>query len=211
MPLQYVEARRGRRGHPISPERIRRLKAIVDEVSHASIAITARHLYYLLVVRDMVEKTESAYQRVLADLLDLRRAGDVPWSAITDGTRTKTRWIGYGSLAEAATEWQRTHRRDIWRDARVSCEVWTESRGLLATINEVAADYGVTTIGVGGFNSASVGYETARDVIRAARQLVRDAIESVLPEGALEVARVAEESERATLANIVATMGASVE
>ena len=46
--------------------------------------------------------------------------------------------------------------------------MWSESRGLLDTINEVAGEYGVSTLGVGGFNSATIGWETAQDVKRAA-------------------------------------------
>ena len=170
MTLQYVEARRGQRGHPLQVDRTTRMEAIVEVIGRQTMAITARHLFYLLTGKPyLYPKTQPFYGRVLADLLELRRSGDVAWDAITDGTRTKTRWIGYGSLAEAAREWQDTYRRDVWRDTDMTCEVWTESRGLLGTINEIASQYGVTTLGVGGFNSVSVGYQTAQDVLRAGR------------------------------------------
>jgi len=164
MPLQYVETRRGQRGRPVSEVVTDRMATIVDEMSlHTAHAITARHLFYRMLGRGL-PKTENAYHLLLSDLLKLRRSGDVAWSAIEDGTRLKTRWVGYGDLAEAANEWQRTYRRDIWRMNSAACEVWTESRGLLTTINEVAGERGVTTLGVGGFNSASVGWETAQAV-----------------------------------------------
>ncbi|MBF6606513.1 MAG: hypothetical protein IVW53_13145 [Chloroflexi bacterium] len=171
MPLQYVASRRGRRGHPVSPDRIGRMSDIVEVIDEQTLAITARHLFYLLTMRpdarQPIPKTNQAYERVLIDLLALRRSGDVAWSAITDGTRTKTRWVGYGDLAEAAEQWQRSCRRDIWRNAPATCEVWSESRGLLGTINQIAGEYGVPTLGVGGFNSATIGWETAQDVKRA--------------------------------------------
>jgi hypothetical protein len=78
--------------------------------------------------------------------------------------------VGYGSLATALETWQATYRRDIWRTNWATCEVWSESRGLLTTINEVAGEYGTTTLGVGGFNSASTGWETAQDVKRSTRR-----------------------------------------
>ena len=172
MPLHYAETRRGGRGRPVSSERIGRMQDIVEMIARQTIAITARHLFYLLTMwagaRQPILKTEEAYDRVLDDLLALRRSGDVPWSAITDGTRIKTRWVGYGSLAEAAEEWRQSYRRDIWRDAWATCEVWSESRGLLDTINEIAGEYGVPTLGVGGFNSATIGWATAQEVKRAA-------------------------------------------
>jgi hypothetical protein len=144
---------------------------IVAVIAKQTIAITARHLFYLLTMwpgaRLPILKTEDAYDQVCEDLLALRRSGDVAWSAITDGTRIKTRWVGYGSLAEAVEEWQQSYRRDIWRTNPATCEVWTESRGLLGTINEVAGEYGVPTLGVGGFNSATSGWETAQDVKEA--------------------------------------------
>jgi len=168
MPLQYVESRRGSRGHPVSPDRIGRMLDIIEVIAEQTLAITARHLFYLLTMRPdarrPIPKTDQAYERLLIDLLALRRSGDVPWSAITDGTRTKTRWVGFGDLAEAAAQWQRSYRRDIWRNAWATCEVWSESRGLLGTINQIAGEYGVPTLGVGGFNSATSGWETAQDV-----------------------------------------------
>jgi hypothetical protein len=117
MPLQYVEDRRRGRGRPVSSGRIGRMQDIVEMIAKQTIAITARHLFYLLTMwlgaRQPISKTEADYDRVCSDLLALRRSGDVAWSAITDGTRIKTRWIGYGSLAEAVEEWQATYRRDI--------------------------------------------------------------------------------------------------
>jgi hypothetical protein len=172
MPLKYVEARRGRRGRHITAERVRRMRDIVEMIARQTIPITARHLFYLLTMwpgaRQPIPKTEEAYDQVLDDLLALRRSGDVPWSAITDGTRVKTRWVGFGSLAEALKKWRQSFRRDIWRTAWAICEVWSESRGLLDTINDVAGEYGVPTLGVGGFASATVGWETAQEVKQAA-------------------------------------------
>lgn len=173
MPLQILQARDGQRGRRFQPATVALMEAIVDEVKRHEIAITARHLFYRLTGATdyrpaAIPKTETAYHRVLDALLRLRRSGDVPWSAITDGTRMKTRWVGYGSLAAALDTWQSTYRRDIWRTSWATCEVWSESRGLMATINEVAGEYGTTTLGVGGFNSGSVGWETAQDVKRSA-------------------------------------------
>jgi len=172
MPLQFVASRHGHRGRPVSPERVARMLDIVEVIAKQTMAITARHLFYVLTMwlgaRQRIQKTEADYDRVCEDVLALRRSGDVAWSAITDGTRIKTRWVGYGSLAEAVAEWQESYRRDIWRTNPAMCEVWTESRGLLGTINEVASEYGVPTLGVGGFNSASSCWETAQDVKEAA-------------------------------------------
>jgi hypothetical protein len=148
------------------------MQDIVKMIAMQTIAITARHLFYLLTMwpdaRQPIPKTETAYERVLEDLLALRRSGDVPWSAITDGTRHKNRWVGYGSLAEALESLRENYRRDIWRDAHARCEVWSESRGLIDTINVIAGEYGVPTLGVGGFNSATVGWQTAQEVERSA-------------------------------------------
>jgi hypothetical protein len=93
-----------------------------------------------------------------------RRSGHGASPAITDGTRIRTRLVGYGSLAEAAEEWQRSYRRDIWRTNPATCEAWTRSRRLLGTIDTVAGEHRVPTLGVGGFNSATIGWETAQDV-----------------------------------------------
>ena len=92
MPLQILSAQDGRRGRRFSTATVERMAAIVDEVARHPIAITARHLFYRLTGATeyrpaVIPKSEEAYQLVLGDLLRLRRSGDVPWDAITDGTR----------------------------------------------------------------------------------------------------------------------------
>src|SRR5512132_3316690 len=49
--------------------------------------VTLRGVYYRVVSAGKIEKTEKAYGVVGRQLLKLRRAGVVPYSWITDGTR----------------------------------------------------------------------------------------------------------------------------
>ncbi|MCY7417766.1 MAG: hypothetical protein LH650_04585 [Chloroflexi bacterium] len=167
MPLQIVAARIGGRGRQYTTDAIRLMEAMVDEVARRTTAITARFLYYRMESKGFYAKTEANYIMVTKYPLALRRSGDIDWASIADGTRIKTRWVGWGDLADAADEWRRTYRRDIWRTASAMCEVWSESRGLLTTINEIASGFGVTTFGMGGFPAATIGWQTAQDVRKA--------------------------------------------
>ena len=80
---------------------------------------SVRHVYYRMVVRDLVAKTDTGHNTVQIQLVKMRRAGVVPYSWVTDGTRWVWRVKTYGSPAEAVAEVARLYRRSIWEQTPV--------------------------------------------------------------------------------------------
>ena len=63
--------------------------------------LTVRQLFYQLVVRGVVQKTEQEYERVGDAATQLRLSGRLPYRVIADGSRQRTQVLQFGSTAEA--------------------------------------------------------------------------------------------------------------
>ena len=59
--------------------------------------VTARQLFYAATVHDLIEKSESGYNKVQAQVLTLRREGRLPYYCIADATRYMRRGIAFGA------------------------------------------------------------------------------------------------------------------
>ena len=74
-------------------KRSRRSKADIDDIKRAIIDVirpappmTVRHVFYQLVTRGVIEKTEKEYQQTVIRLIaEMRIAGELKWSWITAG------------------------------------------------------------------------------------------------------------------------------
>lgn len=126
---------------------------------------TVRHVFYRMATLDMVPKQEKlGYQTVKIQLLNMRKAGRVPWTWIADATRWQRKPRSYGSLEEALKRTAEFYRRDIWRQAEHYVEVWCESDSIAGIIMEVTAEYDVPLMVSRGFSSATYLWEAARSI-----------------------------------------------
>ena len=162
-------------GVPSKPWRSRRTKAEIDRLWEAMVEELAehhpqsvRHIYYRMVVRDLVAKTESGYDTVQIQLVKMRRAGAVPFDWITDGTRWVRRVKTYGSPAAAISDIARYYRRSVWEETPVYIECWCESDSIAGVIGEVTAEYAVPLFPAKGFSSLGFLYPSARGLQYAA-------------------------------------------
>ena len=81
--------------YPACSIRVRKSKAAVEDIRAAIKSVlaadhpqTVRQVFYQLVVRNAVEKSEKEYQGTVIRLLsEMRLDGDVPWSWIVDESR----------------------------------------------------------------------------------------------------------------------------
>jgi hypothetical protein len=129
---------------------------------------SVRHVYYRMVVRDLVAKSEAGYDTVQVQLVKMRRAGLIPYNWITDGTRWARRVKTYGSPAAAVAEVARLYRRNIWAQTPVYLEVWCESDSIAGVIVDVTTEYAVPLFPAKGFSSLGFLYPSARGLEYAA-------------------------------------------
>ncbi len=130
---------------------------IADEYERMSV----RQLFYQLVARRMIEKTEQSYKRVCDATVQLRLSGDLPYGKIADGHRTRRGVYQHSGLRAALDNAHDLYRRNYWLDQPVHVEVWCEKDALSGVIQPMCEAYGVTYVATRGFPSLTLLYESA--------------------------------------------------
>lgn len=161
-----------------SVKRFRRIKAEVDEVKSAIVAVlkadhpmTVRQVFYQLVVRNVIEKTEEQYQGTVIRLLtEMRMAGTVPFNWIVDDSRRRLINRTYNCIADAARDTARFYRRNALHECPDYVEVWSEKEALAGVIRDAASDYDVPVLVSKGMPSLTQLYGTACEVACTGKQ-----------------------------------------
>lgn len=136
------------------------LLAIVREIEPA----TVRQVFYQASVRGIVDKTEASYAKVQRALVDLRRAGRLPWDYIADNTRWQRKRRTFRDPQEALYETARLYRKAMWADAGEQLEVWIEKDALSAVVYEVTDAYDVPLMVARGYSSVTFLQQAAADI-----------------------------------------------
>jgi len=141
-----------------------RRKALLDIIAVGR-PMTVRQVFYQATVRGLVEKAESGYGKVQADLTVMRRARELPYDWLADNTRWRRkaahvrqrrgRAQEYRSvLPQGALERGRFVRRDL---AREGC-------ALAGVVYPVTSTYDVPLMVARGYASLSFLYSAAEAI-----------------------------------------------
>lgn len=137
------------------------LRDAIIEVAGEYVRMSVRQLFYQLVARRVIEKTEQAYKRVCDATVQLRLSGDLPYGKIADGHRTRRGVFQHSGLRAALDNAHDLYRRNYWLDQPLHVEVWCEKDALSGVIQPVCEAYGVTYVATRGFPSLTLLYESA--------------------------------------------------
>jgi hypothetical protein len=140
-----------------------RADALADIV-RLSQPCTVRQVFYQATVRHLVEKTEAGYAKVQRQLVDLRRAGRIPYTSIADNTRWRRKPMSFGGIAEAAERCAAFYRQSVWADLDVHVEVWLEKDALAGVLVPVTNRYDIPLMVTRGYASLSNLYESAEHI-----------------------------------------------
>jgi hypothetical protein len=152
-------------------KRHRRTKLQIQELRDAIYAIvqeqqpmTVRQLYYQMVVRGLIQKTDAEYHNVCIRLAGLmRRDGTMPWHWIIDESRHMRVPQTFTNIQDALEEAARSYRRSAMDEcSKVYIEIWLEKNALAGTVQEVTWDYDVPLLPSVGFSSLTLLDGTAR-------------------------------------------------
>jgi hypothetical protein len=160
--------RRRRRGHA-EMESLRR--AIIFVVAQLR-PLTLRQLFYALVVRGVIEKSEAQYEAVGRQLLKLRRDGDIEWGAISDNTRWMSKPRTYRGIGDALHQTAKLYRRSLWADAPERVEFWCEKDAMAGILGDVTAVFDVPLYVGRGFGSETYVYNAAEAIIADGRPVI---------------------------------------
>jgi hypothetical protein len=146
------------------------LRDAIVSVLEADHPMTVRQVFYQLVVRGVIEKTEHAYQGVVIRLLsEMRLAGDISWSWITDESRRTRQTRTFDSVSDALKETAQFYRRSALRESDVYIEIWSEKEALSGIIWDEASDYDVPVVVSKGVPSLTQLYTSFASIYSAAQ------------------------------------------
>jgi hypothetical protein len=136
----------------------------IYEIAEAEQPVTVRGLFYRVMSRALVPKTEHGYAVVQRQALKMRRRGDLPYGWITDGSRLRLKPRTFSSAQAALENTARMYRRDLWIDQGVHVEVWAEKDAIRGVIYPVTAEYDVPLMISRGYSSETFLWETAEGI-----------------------------------------------
>jgi hypothetical protein len=129
--------------------------------------MTVRQVFYQLVSRGVIGKTEEEYKRTVIRLLaEMRRAREIPFHWIADNSRWMRKPRSYSSLADMLTQEQEFYRRALWDDQEVYVEVWLEKDALAGVLLHETQRWDVPLLVTRGYPSISF-LHTAAETIEA--------------------------------------------
>lgn len=146
-------------------------KVLLDEVLVQldlwgdQLPLTIRQLFYGLIARVVIDKTEANYSKLCEVLNRARRAGMVPWESIRDDGPAVHVPYGFDSPDDFLSDVRysaRLYRRHRQAGQDTYLEVWCEAAGMVPQLRRVAEPYGVAVATSGGFDSVTAKYDAAR-------------------------------------------------
>jgi hypothetical protein len=158
--------------------RDRRTKADVAAVRDAIIDViksdppmTVRQVFYQLVARNIVEKSEGEYQRTVIRLMaEMRMDGSLSFNSVIDESRRVRVTRTFDSITHALEHTARFYRRSALAQSSDYLEIWVEKDALAGALWDVTSDYDVPLMVSRGMPSLTFLHTTAQAIKQAAGQ-----------------------------------------
>jgi hypothetical protein len=141
------------------------IRTDIYNVLAADNPMTVRQVFYQLVSRGAIGKTEAEYHQTVIRLLkDMRIAGEIPFDWISDNTRWMRKPTTFDSLRGMLELTKQTYRRALWSNQNSYVEVWLEKDALAGVLFEETAPWDVPLMVTRGYASLSYLYEAAQAI-----------------------------------------------
>lgn len=136
--------------------------------------MTVRGLYYQAEVAGLpgIDKSESAYRKVQAQVLAMRQQGRLGYDRISDATRMMRKPRTFDGWEAALEDTARLYRKNLWAGTDVEVELWIEKSALAGVIYPVTAEYDVPLMCTGGFSSETFAHDAVSDLRGSGRRLI---------------------------------------
>ncbi len=143
---------------------------VVDDAIMAALTeehpATLRGTYYRVVSAGVVDKTDAGYQLVGRQVLKLRRAGRLPYSWITDGTRYIVKPDSWLDVDQMLSDAASSYRRMLWHDQYARVQIFTEKDAITGVIEGVTGEWDVPIGVLRGYASESFAWSVAESLRR---------------------------------------------
>lgn len=148
------------------------IDAAIYEIAEQERPVSVRGLFYRVMSRGLVPKSEKGYAVVQRQALKMRRADELPYHWITDGSRLRLQPNTWDSASQALEVTAQMYRRSLWVDQPVHVEVWSEKDAIRGVIYPVTNQYDVPLMIAKGFPSETFLHETAEEIAREGKTAV---------------------------------------
>jgi hypothetical protein len=147
------------------------MQAIRTEILAALLVdqpMTVRQVFYQLVVRGALEKTEAQYQGTVIRLLtEMRMDGTIPFTWITDESRRRRLTQTHDSIEDALAHTAKFYRRSALAQSSDYVEIWCEKDALAGVMWGPVSEYDVPLMVSRGMPSITFLHGTVREILRA--------------------------------------------
>jgi hypothetical protein len=150
-----------------SKEHWRAIDTFLIDYARLHAPVTVRQLFYACSVAALVAKTEHCYVKIQGRTVKLRRAGDLDWAHIVDGTRATREPLMYDSIAEGVDSMLSWLRLDPWTSHHDQIQIWLEKDALAGVIEPVTREYGVPLFVARGYSSVTFLHDAAERIARS--------------------------------------------
>ncbi|MGD0115629.1 MAG: hypothetical protein ABSC13_06460 [Dehalococcoidia bacterium] len=175
-----------------SRDDIEQLRRLLMEVVAEQQPMTVRQVFYQMVSRGAIDKTENEYKQTVIRLLtEMRLAGRLPYGWIADNTRWMRKPTTYSSLEEAILRTARFYRRSLWDEQDAYVEVWCEKDALAGVLYDVTGQWDVPLMVTRGYPSLSYLHEASETIAEQDRPVYLYYFGDYDPSG-VDIARVTE-------------------
>lgn len=128
-------------------------------------SLTVRQLYYQLVSRGIIEKTEAAYKNLTVKRsVELRKEGLIRYGKFSDATRWQRRPTTYRDIEDLLLDAAKSYRKSIWQESDQYVEVWCEKDALSGIIYDVTEQYDIPLMSARGYSSLSFLHSAACEI-----------------------------------------------
>jgi hypothetical protein len=127
--------------------------------------MTVRQVFYQLVSRGSIAKSETEYKSTVVRLLtDMRVGGELPFHWIADNTRWMRKPRTYSSLEDALLSTAHFYRRALWEAQDAYVEIWLEKDALAGVLYAETEQWDVPLMVTRGYPSISYLYDAAETI-----------------------------------------------
>ena len=145
------------------------IRDTIIEVIEDDPPMTVRQVFYQLVARGVIEKSEQQYQGTVIRLMtEMRLAGDLPYDWVVDESRRVRLTQTYENLADAIEQTAQFYRRSALKQSDDYLEVWCEKDALAGSLWDVTSEYDVPLMVSRGMPSLTFLHGTAEAIQSAA-------------------------------------------
>ena len=151
------------------PETIDLINNVIEILNNERqyLPLTIRQVFYRLVARNEIGKTEKDYSRLCESMGKARRARMIPFSHIRDDGFSDFTWLGYESyedLMQRLSNEAKSATLDMQQGQSHRIVVWCEAGGMRPQLQRFVDDFSVPVVSSGGFDSLTTKYEMAKNL-----------------------------------------------